>query len=282
MKLIDIKKIFYSELENVFEKNEIDVFIKRTAEEYLSLKPFELALNADLFIEKHKEEMFLKAVSELKKQKPIQQILGKTDFYGLEFTVNEHVLIPRPETEELVHWVVKDNKLSPSELKILDIGTGSGCIAISLAKNLPGSEVFAIDVSKEALNVGRKNAILNNVEVEFMEMDILKTSQLPSQFDVIVSNPPYVRALEKETIKKNVLEYEPHLALFVDNVNPLLFYNKISKLSIDSLKDKRSLYFEINQYLGMEVVELLREAGFKKIELSKDMFGNDRFIKCIK
>lgn len=282
MKLIDIKKIFYSELENVFEKNEIDVFIKRTAEEYLSLKPFELALNADLFIEKHKEEMFLKAVSELKKQKPIQQILGKTYFYGLEFTVNEHVLIPRPETEELVHWVVKDNKLSPSELKILDIGTGSGCIAISLAKNLPGSEVFAIDVSKEALNVGRKNAILNNVEVEFMEMDILKTSQLPSQFDVIVSNPPYVRALEKETIKKNVLEYEPHLALFVDNVNPLLFYNKISKLSIDSLKDKRSLYFEINQYLGMEVVELLREAGFKKIELSKDMFGNDRFIKCIK
>jgi len=282
MKLIDIKKIFYSELENVFEKNEIDTFIKRTAEEYLNLKPFELALNTDMFIEKPKEEMFLKAVSELKKEKPLQQILGKTYFYGLEFIIKEHVLIPRPETEELVDWIVNDNKLSPLGLNILDIGTGSGCIAVSLAKNLPGSEVFAIDVSKEALIIARENAEKNNVEVGFIKMDILKARQLPSQFDVIVSNPPYVRALEKNTIKKNVLEYEPHLALFVDNEDPLLFYDKISKLSMSYLKDKGSLYFEINQYLGKELVELLKKNGLKKIELKTDFFGNNRFIKCIK
>lgn len=282
MKLRDIKKIFYSELENVFEKNEIDTFLKRTAEEYLNLKPFELALSTDMLIEKHKEEMFLKAVSELKKEKPLQQIFGKTYFYGLEFIINEHVLIPRPETEELVHWVVGDNELSPSELKILDIGTGSGCIAISLVKNLTGSEVFAIDVSREALGLARENTQRNNVKIELIEMNILETTQLPSQFDIIVSNPPYVRMLEKNTIKKNVLEYEPHLALFVDNEDPLLFYNKISRLSIDYLKDKGSLYFEINQYLGMEVVELLKEVGFKNIELKKDLFNNDRFVKCIK
>ena len=282
MKLIDIKKIFYSELENVFEKNEIDTFIKRTAEEYLNLKPFELALNTDMFIEKPKEEMFLKAVSELKKEKPLQQILGKTYFYGLEFIIKEHVLIPRPETEELVDWIVNDNKLSPLGLNILDIGTGSGCIAVSLAKNLPGSEVFAIDVSKEALIIARENAEKNNVEVGFIKMDILKARQLPSQFDVIVSNPPYVRTLEKNTIKKNVLEYEPHLALFVDDDDPLLFYDKISKLSINHLKEKGSLYFEINQYLGKELVELLKKNGLKKIELKTDFFGNNRFIKCIK
>ena len=282
MKLIDIKKLFYSELENVFEKNEIDAFIKRTTEEYLNLKPFELALNTDMFIEKHKEEMFLKVISELKKEKPIQQILGKTYFYGLEFIINAHVLIPRPETEELVHWIINDNKLSTSELKILDIGTGSGCIAVSLAKNLPGSVVFAVDVSQEALNVARRNAEKNSIEVGYMQMDILKADKLPSQFDVIVSNPPYVRFLEKDTIKKNVLEYEPHLALFVDNEDPLLFYDKISKLSMSYLNDKGSLYFEINQYLGVELIELLEKNGFKKIELKKGLFGNNRFIKCIK
>ncbi len=282
MKLIDIKKIFYSELENVFEKDEIDTFIKRIAEEYLNLKPFELTLNRDIFIEKPKEEMFLRTISELKKEKPLQQILGKTYFYGLEFIINEHVLIPRPETEELVHWIINDNKLSTSELKILDIGTGSGCIAVSLAKNLPGSVVFAIDVSQEALNVARRNAEKNSIEVGYMQMDILKADKLPSQFDVIVSNPPYVRFLEKDTIKKNVLEYEPHLALFVDNEDPLLFYDKISKLSMSYLNDKGSLYFEINQYLGVELIELLEKNGFKKIELKKDLFGNNRFIKCIK
>ena len=282
MKLIDIKKLFYSELENVFEKNEIDAFIKRTTEEYLNLKPFELALNTDMFIEKHKEEMFLKVISELKKEKPIQQILGKTYFYGLEFIINAHVLIPRPETEELVHWIINDNKLSTSELKVLDIGTGSGCIAVSLAKNLPGSEVFAIDVSQEALSVALQNAEKNSVEVGYRQVDILKADQLPSQFDVIVSNPPYVRFFEKDIIKKNVLEYEPHLALFVDNEDPLLFYDKISKLSMNCLNDRGSLYFEINQYLGIELVELLKKNGFNKIELKKDLFGNNRFIKCIK
>src|SRR5690606_23588082 len=151
MKLIDIKKIFYSELEKIFENDEIDTFIKQTVEEYLNLKPFEQVLKSDMFIEKSKQELFLKVVSELKKQKPLQQILGKTYFYGLEFIINEHVLIPRPETEELVHWIVNDTKLATSELKILDIGTGSGCIAVSVAKNLPPSKVFAIDISKDAL-----------------------------------------------------------------------------------------------------------------------------------
>jgi release factor glutamine methyltransferase len=204
--------------------------------------------------------------------------------------VNENTLIPRPETEELVEWIVSESRKSEVEsMKILDIGTGSGCIAISLAKNLPNAEVFAVDVSEKALSVAQKNADINKVEVNFVNADILKINdlaelttsnfQLPNYFDIIVSNPPYVRNLEKAEIKPNVLEFEPHLALFVEDTDALLFYRKIAELASKNLKENGKLFFEINQYLGKETVELLEDLGFNSIELKKDIYGNDRMIR---
>jgi release factor glutamine methyltransferase len=227
----------------------------------------------------------------LKKEKPIQYILGETEFYGLPFLVNVNTLIPRPETEELVEWIIKSTnyEIQSTKLRILDIGTGSGCIAISLAKNIPNAEVSAIDVSEKALATAKKNAEINKIVVNFINVDILKINdlaelptsnfQLPTQFDIIVSNPPYVRNLEKAEIKPNVLEYEPHLALFVEDTDALLFYRKIANLAKENLSENGQLFFEINQYLGKETVELLEDLGFKNIELKKDIYGNDRMIR---
>ena len=170
-------------------------------------------------------------------------------------------------------------------INILDIGTGSGCIAISLAKNIPNVQVFAIDVSEEALATAQKNAIMNQVEIHFIKTDILKITdleKLPTYFDIIVSNPPYVRELEKQEIKKNVLDNEPHLALFVDDNDALIFYRKIAELAQKNLSPNGQLYFEINQYLGKEMIELLENKGFKNIELRKDIYGNDRMIRGVK
>jgi release factor glutamine methyltransferase len=225
-------------------------------------------------------------VSDLKVNKPIQYIFGETEFYGLRFLVNENTLIPRQETEELVELIIESTnyELRNTKLKVLDIGTGSGCIAISLAKHLPTSEVFAIDVSKEALATAKKNAELNKVAINFILTNILDVIKLRAlegldkQFDIIVSNPPYVRNLEKAEIKPNVLEYEPHLALFVDDIDALLFYRKIAELAIKNLNPNGKLYFEINQYLGKETVELVESFGFKNVKLIKDIYGNDRIV----
>jgi release factor glutamine methyltransferase len=210
----------------------------------------------------------------------------------LPFLVNENVLIPRPETEELVEIILKEEARGNRQeaiVRILDIGTGSGCIPIALKKNLPNAEVYAIDVSEKALATAKKNAEINKVEVSFINIDILKINdlaelptsnfQLPTQFDIIVSNPPYVRNLEKAEIKPNVLEYEPHLALFVEDTDALLFYRKIADLAKENLSENGMLFFEINQYLGKETVELLENLGFKNIELKKDIYGNDRMIR---
>ena len=204
--------------------------------------------------------------------------------------MNENVLIPRPETEELVQLILVESQKSKVEsFKILDIGTGSGCIPISLKKNLPSAEVFAIDVSKNALEVAQKNAEINGVEVNFTEANILLTdslalpthnSQLTTLFDIIVSNPPYVRNLEKAEINPNVLEFEPHLALFVEDNDALLFYRKITELAKNHLSENGKLYFEINQYLGKETVALVESYGFKKVQLLKDIYGNDRMISA--
>ena len=205
-------------------------------------------------------------------------------YYGLPFIVDENTLIPRPETEELVAWVVeevaKETLQKNQKLSILDIGTGTGCIPVSLAKNIPKSNVSAIDISKKALEIAKKNALLNDTEIDFFEIDILTSQSLPQQFDIIVSNPPYVRELEKKEIKKNVLQNEPHLALFVANDNPLVFYKKIANLAKKFLTKKGILFFEINQYLEKETKKMLEKKGFKNIELRKDLFGNYRMIKC--
>ena len=248
-------------------------------EEHLSFQRIDQILQADFKIPKEKFNQLQAAKKRLLNEEPIQYIIGKTEFYGFPFFVDQNTLIPRPETEELVEYILNEiDKNKP--LQILDIGTGTGCISISLAKHLPNAIVSAIDISKEALIVSRKNAELNDVTINFIEQDILKTEKLSQKYDVIVSNPPYVRELEKVEIKNNVLENEPHLALFVDNENPLLFYKKIADLAKNHLTKNGILFFEINQYLGKETLEMLQEKGFQKSELQKDLFGNDRIIKA--
>jgi release factor glutamine methyltransferase len=290
MLLKNYKTTFLQELSSLYEEQEIESFFYIILEKLHGLKRIDLALNPQSVMDGAHLKQWKNIVSELKKQRPIQYILGETTFYGLSFLVNENTLIPRPETEELVELIIKsfESSVSGSGLKILDIGTGSGCIAISLAKNIPNAAVFAIDVSEEALDTAKKNAELNKVAIDFISTNILDVvtlsavAGLDKQFDIIVSNPPYVRNLEKDEIKPNVLEYEPHLALFVDDIDPLLFYRKIAELAIKNLNPNGKLYFEINQYLGKETIKLLEDFGFRNVELKKDIYGNDRIISCEK
>ncbi len=289
MKIKELKIHFQNELHSIYDKEEIDSFFFMITEKFYKIRRIDFTLNPDFEIENTSEWETI--ISDLKQEKPIQYILGEAWFYGLKFKVNENTLIPRSETEELVEWILKELSIINYQLpiNILDIGTGTGCIPISLKSNLPEAEVFAIDVSEKALEVANQNAKDNKVEINFIQADILKTDDLLSlraesrslpKLDIIVSNPPYVRNLEKEEIKKNVLDYEPHLALFVEDNDALLFYRKIAELAKESLQSNGLLFFEINQYLGKETVELLENLGFKNIELRKDLKGNERMIKC--
>ncbi|MCF6130781.1 peptide chain release factor N(5)-glutamine methyltransferase [Flavobacterium wongokense] len=278
MLLKNYKDLFKKELLPIYDEQEIDSFFYIILEKIHKLKRIDLALNPETVLDGIHLKQWKSIVSDLKLEKPIQYILGETEFYGLTFLVNENTLIPRPETEELVELII--SKATSNPLKILDIGTGSGCIAISLAKNLSNAEVSAIDVSEQALATAQKNAELNKVQVNFLLKNILETEDLAQQFDIIVSNPPYVRNLEKAEIKPNVLEYEPHLALFVEDADALLFYRKIADLAKKNLNPNGKLYFEINQYLGKETVQLLESLGFLDIELKKDVYGNDRMISA--
>ena len=262
------------------------------------MKRVDVALNPNFELSEADIVKWNAILALLQQEKPIQHITGEAWFYGLKFEVNENTLIPRPETEELVEWIIESWKLevgswkseNQKRINVLDIGTGTGCIPITLKANLPQANVFAIDVSEMALEVAKRNVELNKVEVNFIQANILEVedlskiqtsiSQLPTNFDIIVSNPPYVRNLEKQEIKKNVLVYEPHLALFVEDTDALLFYRKIAQLAIENLTPNGLLFFEINQYLGKETVELLENLGFKNIELKKDIYGNDRMVKC--
>lgn len=281
MLLQEIKTIFHKELDTLYPSTEVDSFFYMMIEHYLGLERFILALEPQKVISKEEEEPLFKGLSKLVLHQPIQYILGTAHFYDLEFIVNSNVLIPRPETEELVDWIVTEAKDKKEELHILDIGTGSACIAISLAKNIPNAKVYAIDVSKEALQVAKDNAVKNKVKIEFIQADILQLNNLQQKFDVIVSNPPYVRALEKKMMHLNVTGKEPDFALFVSDENPLVFYKKITHLAKENLKLNGILYFEINQYLGEETKQLLVDAEFVEIELRKDMFGNDRMLKGV-
>ncbi|MEJ1222166.1 peptide chain release factor N(5)-glutamine methyltransferase [Sediminicola sp. 1XM1-17] len=279
MLLKEIRHIFHVELDTIYPKEEVDSFFYLMVEHYLGLERFVLALQPNTMVSKEEEQPLFEGLSQLKLHRPVQYILGVAHFMDLEFKVDENVLIPRPETEELVRWIIALEKERQGELKILDIGTGSGCIAISLAKNLPNAKVYALDISRESLKIAQANADKNEVQVEFIEADILETKDLEHQFDIIVSNPPYVRDLEKTEMSANVTDHEPGYALFVPNENPLLFYRKISEFAISHLKSGGCLYFEINQYLGKETLELMVNSGFTQLILQKDMFGNDRMIK---
>ena len=282
MVIKDLKQYFFDELIAIHGQDEVESFFFILTEYLHNLKRIDLALNPNFEISEAEVQKWEAIISELKTEKPIQYIIGETWFYDSKFYVNEYTLIPRSETEELVDWIVETEKKNDKreKLAILDIGTGTGCIPISLKKNIPQAEVSAIDVSEEALKVAKRNAESNQVEINFILQNILETEDLKQQFDIIVSNPPYVRNLEKQEIKKNVLEFEPHLALFVEDTDALLFYRKIAQLALKNLTPNGLLFFEINQYLGKETVELLENLGFKNIELKKDIYGNDRMIKC--
>jgi release factor glutamine methyltransferase len=301
MILKDILSIYHKELDDLFGNVEVDSFFNILIEHYLDLKRIHLVLEPQYVITKEEKQPLFEALTHLKLQKPLQYILGETEFYGLPFKVNEYTLIPRPETEELVALIIvnskdKSPKTNATETvtsngveklhKIIDIGTGTGCIAISLAKHLKNAKVYALDVSEEALIIAKQNAELNEVDVEFLEQNILTAChsalEEESSFDTIVSNPPYVRNLEKAEIQPNVLDNEPHLALFVDDDNPLRFYKAICEFAQINLKANGTLYFEINEYLGEEMIALLEDFNFKAIELKKDVFGKDRMIKGVK
>ena len=294
MTIKQYREHFNESLKLLYPTSEIDSFFFMISEEYMDLKRIDVVLKSDFYLDKKSLNLMQIATKQLEQEIPIQYIIEKTEFFGLPFNINKEVLIPRPETEELVEQVLKevsltkicktttDETTNEKQLKILDIGTGSGCIAISLKKQLPSSKISAMDVSDKALHIAKKNAVLNKVDINFIHLDILKTNNLDQLYDVIVSNPPYVRELEKKEMKNNVLNNEPHLALFVDNKNPLLFYNKIAELAENFLTKNGQIHFEINQYLGKETIKLLAEKGFKNIQLKKDIFGNDRIISAFK
>jgi release factor glutamine methyltransferase len=285
MQLTTYRTQFVNSLSAVVDEAEAQSFFYLVVEQVHQLKRIDLALEPTYTITEAQWQQWESIRLRLLKQEPIQYILGSTSFYGLPFIVNPAVLIPRPETEELVEWVLKSFALNRQPTtdngqQLLDIGTGSGCIAISLAKNLPDVHVSALDVSTKALEIAQLNAQQNGVQINFICQNILETTKLDQQFEVIVSNPPYVRDVEKHEIQVNVLEHEPHLALFVTDKDPLLFYRKIGELAFDALTPSGSLFVEINQYLGEATLQLFRQIGFTQVELKKDIYGNDRMIRA--
>jgi len=299
-KISDVVRFFREELKSLYEKEEIETFIAFCFEEYLFLKRADISLNGNIPVNESELLKFSFAIKDLKQQKPIQYILGKADFYRLKFIVNPYVLIPRPETEELVALIIKENQEGKTrnqeprikkgnvthfstQLSILDIGTGSGCISIALKKKLPESSIFALDISEEALMVAKQNATLNNVHIDLYKYDILSLDfPLPypeTKFDIIVSNPPYISISERPKMAPNVFENEPAIALFVDDNNPLLFYKTIADFALKHLKLNGKLYFEINQAFGLETKKLLENKGFKNVILTKDLNNNYRILQ---
>ena len=285
-KIKDVIRFFRNELTTLYEKDELESIMVYCLESYLGLKRSDISTKGDETMSESELLKFNFAIKDLKKHKPVQYILGEADFYKLKLKVNEHVLIPRPETEELVDLIIKDAQsvsFKNEIFSIIDIGTGSGCIPIALKKNIPSANVSAIDISEDALEVAKHNAKINNVEVEFLLDSILHPASniqyLTSAFDIIVSNPPYICISEKENIQKNVLDFEPHLALFVNDPDPLLFYKAIADFAKKSLKQNGKIYFEINQSFGLETKYMFENRGFKNVELFKDLSNNNRILR---
>jgi release factor glutamine methyltransferase len=281
MILKSLKAYFSITLLDYYPDTEIDSFFNMLSLHILKMKRIDISQSLFSVVSGKKYDKFQVAIERLKRYEPIQYVIGDTEFYGLEFKVNPSALIPRPETEELVAWIIDEHK-KKQQISILDIGTGSGCIAVALAKHLVNATVYALDVSLEALSLAKENALTNDVNVEFIEADIFDWNFGDLQFDVIVSNPPYVRELEKEAMSANVLDHEPHLALFVKDDDALLFYRTITKVANKILKPSGQLYFEINESLGKDTNDLLSNSGFSNVELKKDHFQKDRMIKAIK
>jgi len=297
--LKDVFADYRAGLANLYDTNELEAITLLTISEISNLSKAKIKAFPEFQLSQEQVEKLANTLTQLKTGKPIQYILGKTEFYGLPFYVNPSVLIPRPETEELVEWVISSVGSSQSAVgserlamgsrqlavgDILDIGTGSGCIAISLKKNLPQYNVTAIDISETALQTAKENAHLNNVDIEFIKADILNLtnhSLLTTHYSLIISNPPYVTLHDKTQMHTNVTEFEPHNALFVPKDDPLIFYKAIAVFAATNLVKNGLLFFEINESYGNEIVELLSNKGFKNIVLRKDMSGRDRMVKAV-
>ena len=273
MTLQDFKLKMISELSSIYEMEEVNSIYNLLSEDYLKIPRSKILLADEIYLNESNQNLFLSALERLKTHEPIQYVLGKTTFMDLEFKVNSSVLIPRPETEELVRLMLKED-LDGKE--ILDIGTGSGCIAISLAKNLPNAKVSALEISKDALEIAKENAKSNNIDIEFIHADIFEY-QPEKKYDIIVSNPPYVLESEKHLMNQNVLDFEPHLALFVPNINPTQYFSRIIKFSLKNLKSKGNLIFETNKLFQDELSTILIENNFN-IYTNLESFIQNRFI----
>ena len=274
MTLQDFKLKMISELSSIYEMDELNSIFNLLAEDYLKIPRSKILLADEIDLNESNQTLFLNALERLKTHEPIQYVLGKTTFMDLEFKVNNSVLIPRPETEELVRLMLKED-LDGKE--VLDIGTGSGCIAISLTKNLHNAKVSALDVSNDALEVARENAELNNVNIEFIHADIFEY-QSDKKYDVIVSNPPYVLESEKMLMKQNVLNYEPEIALFVDDINALKYYESIIKFSLNNLNSQGQIFFETNENYKDELNKLAQNYEYNIIEFKLDINDKNRFL----
>ena len=275
MTLQDFKLKMISELSSIYEMDELNSIFNLLSEDYLKIPRSKILLADEIHLDESKQTLFLSALERLKTYEPIQYVLGKTSFMDLEFRVNSSVLIPRPETEELVKLMLKEDL---DKKEILDIGTGSGCIAISLAKNLPNAKVSALDVSEDAIEVAKENAGLNNVNIEFINADIFKYKS-DKKYDVIVSNPPYVLESEKLLMKKNILDYEPEIALFVDDSYPLKYYEFIINFSKNHFNQNGQIFFEINENKRKGIENILDENDQYKSDFLKDSFKKTRFLK---
>ncbi|MFL2593741.1 MAG: peptide chain release factor N(5)-glutamine methyltransferase [Flavobacteriaceae bacterium] len=274
MTLLDFKLKMISELSSIYEMDELNSIFNLLSENYLKIPRSKILLAKEIDLNESDQILFLSGLERLKTHEPIQYVLGKTSFMDLEFKVNSSVLIPRPETEELVRVMLKED-LDGKE--ILDIGTGSGCIAISLAKNLPNAKVTALDISIDALDVAKENARLNNVDIEFIKADIFEY-QSNKKYDVIVSNPPYVTESEKSLMKKNVLDFEPELALFVEDNNALKYYDSILKFGMRSMKKMGYLFFEINANLYSELQNICLINNYINLNSFIDSSSKTRFL----
>ncbi len=276
----NLRDYIANELQEIYSPSEISTIARMILTTKLNISLAESISYKINNLSDQQLKIIIEIIGRLKLLEPIQYIFGETEFYNLRFLVNKHVLIPRPETEELVEWII--NEEGNKNISLLDIGTGSGCIAVSLAKNITNAKVFAWDISTPALEVANRNAKLNNVSISFSQADILQTKISEHTFDVIVSNPPYITEQEQSIMHSTVIEHEPSLALFVPNDNPLLFYKHISDFANNSLNNGGRIYFEINQYYAEETKQMLNEKGFKDIQLKTDLAGNKRMIRAIK
>lgn len=276
----DIRKYYCEQLCSIYDKEEANAMILILFDHYFKIDRVRMALEPNLRLSESEMLTFHFAVKDLLKNKPLQYIIGETEFCDLKFKVNGNVLIPRPETSELVHLITNRQQTTDnSQLTILDIGTGSGCIAISLAKQLPQSQVYALDISEKTLCVAKDNAYINNVDITFIHDDILSLrNKIETKFDIIVSNPPYVRDLEKAEMRNNVLNWEPHNALFVSDDDPLIFYRNILEFAKTHLKENGEVWFEINEYLGKEMKDLCCKMGFSNVNIYKDFREKERFL----